>query len=422
MSIQFRSLSPPGERRAVALTAAALALFVGSWIALHYGWLARGEIIDTPVYATYGDAILRGDVPYRDFAVEYPPGALPMFVQPARGNAGDPDGYRRAFEAQMATCGAALVIALAFALSALGALPARFFGSLALAAMAPLLLGSVVLSRFDLWPAALTAAALAALVSGRFRLGHGLLGAGILAKVWPGVLVPLAVAHVWRTRGRREALICLGVTAVVVAAVVLPFVAIAPHGVWTSFARQLSRPLQIESLGAALIVTSHHVFGTGVTMISSRGSQNIGGAAANVVGWVQTVLQLSALLALWITFACRRRTSEELVQFAAAAVVAFIALGKVLSPQFLIWLIPLVPLVRRLNAVVLFVTALVLTQAWFPQRYWDYALRFDETVSWIVLARDVVLVALLVALIRPPVAARAVAAVHERRRASSSPA
>ena len=137
---------------------------------------------------------------------------------------------------------------------------------------------------------------------------------------------------------------------------------------------------------------------------------------------MQTALQLGALLALWIAFARRRRSNEELVRFAAAAVVAFIALGKVLSPQFLVWLIPLVPLVRRWTAVFLYVTALMLTQAWFPQQYWDYALRFDETVAWLVLARDVVLVALLVVLLRPPVAARAAAVVRERRRASSSPA
>ena len=77
MSIQSRSLSLPAELRAVALTAAALALFAGSWIALHHGWLARGEIIDTPVYENYGDAMLRGEVPYRDFAVEYPPVMAP---------------------------------------------------------------------------------------------------------------------------------------------------------------------------------------------------------------------------------------------------------------------------------------------------------------------------------------------------------
>jgi uncharacterized membrane protein len=422
MSSPSQSLSPPVEWRAVALTAAALVLFAGSWIALHHGWLGRGEIVDTPVYQHYGDAMLRGDVPYRDFSVEYPPGALPVFVEPALGNKGDLHAYKQSFDRLMAACGAMLLIALAFGLSALGVSWTRFAGALAVAALAPVLLGSVVLSRFDLWPAVLTAAAVTALLSGRVRFGHGLLGAGVLAKVWPGVLVPLAVAHVWRTRGRREALICLGVAASVVAVVLLPFAAVAPHGLWRSFEHQLSRPLQIESLGAALIVTSHHVFGTGVTMVSSRGSQNISGTAATAVGWVQTALQLTALLAIWIAFARRRRTNEELVQFGAAAVVAFIALGKVLSPQFLIWLIPLVPLVRRWSAVFLYIAALVLTQAWFPQHYWDYALHFDETVAWLVLARDVVLVALLVALLRPPLAARAAAVVRERRRASSSPA
>ena len=101
---------------------------------------------------------------------------------------------------------------------------------------------------------------------GGFRIGAATSGMALaehnsFGKIWPGVLLPLTVAYVWRTRGRREALVCLGVVAGVVVAVVLPFLVIAPHGVWTSFTRQLSRPLQIESIGAALIVASHHVFG-----------------------------------------------------------------------------------------------------------------------------------------------------------------
>jgi hypothetical protein len=67
----------------------------------------------------------------------------------------------------------------------------------------------------------------------------------------------------------------------------------------------------------------------------------------------------------------------------------------VLSPQFLIWLIPLVPLVpgrRGFAAVALLTTSLLLTQVWFPQRYWDYAGPFH--LAWVVLLRDLVLVAL----------------------------
>jgi len=51
-----------------------------------------------------------------------------------------------------------------------------------------------------------------------------------------------------------------------------------------------------------------------------------------------------------------------------------------------------------------------LTQLWFPYRYWDLALRFDEAASWLVLARDAVLVALLVVLVEPSRSRRTVGA------------
>ena len=91
----------------------------------------------------------------------------------------------------------------------------------------------------------------------------------------------------------------------------------------------------------------------------------------------------------------RRRASASFAS--AAAVRAFVVFGKVLSPQFLIWLVPLVPLVRgrRGRAGRAARVALVLTQLWFPYRYWDLALGF-ESASWLVLVRDLVLVALFV--------------------------
>jgi 8-oxo-dGTP pyrophosphatase MutT (NUDIX family) len=383
---------------ATAAAAGALILFAGAWWAVHHGWFGRGQIVDVPVYQEYGNAMVQGDAPYRDFAIEYPPGALPVFLLPAvAASATDDAGYRRWFEAEMWACGALLILATALSLRALRAPPRRRWGVLAFVAVSPLLLGSVVLTRFDLWPAALAAGALAALLSHRSRLGHGLLGAAVLAKVWPVVLLPLAVAHVWRTRGRRAALVCLGVFGGTVAAVVLPFLALSPGGVWDSFARQASRPLQIESLGAALTIGAHHVFGTGARMIGSHGSQNLAGGWPDVVAAIQSVLQVGALVGIWIWFA-RRGGRYDLVRASAAAVVAFVAFGKVLSPQFMIWLVPFVPLVRGRRGLVasgLLGGALVLTQAWFPQRYWEYALGFDGRVTALVVVRDLVLVCLL---------------------------
>jgi hypothetical protein len=329
-----------------------------------------------------------GEVPYRDFRVEYPPAALPVFLLPALGD-GD---YRSGFEGLMAGLGVALVL-LVFAT---GSPLAAFF-----VAVSPLLLGSVVLTRFDFWPAVLTAAALALLLAGRFRFGLGVLGLAATAKIYPAILAPIAFAHVWRTRGRREAIVCGGVFVGVVAAIVLPFAVLSPGGVWDSFWGQAGRPLQIESLGAGLLLAAHHAFGLDLTMESSHGSQNLAGGAADTLAVLSTALQIAAVVAVWIWYARGPASGERLVRACAAAVCAFVAFGKVLSPQFLIWLIPLVPLVRGRRGLLasgVLAAALVLTQLWFPYRYWELALEFDVAASWLVLVRDLALVALLAVL------------------------
>jgi hypothetical protein len=385
----------------VAATLVAATLFLVGWGVLHRGFFDNGPIVDTPVYERYGAAMVDGELPYRDFAVEYPPGALPVFLIPALADPSS-ETFRVRFETLMTFFGQALIVCLAVALFALGASRAWLLGSLCFAALAPVALGPVVLSRFDLWPAALTAAALCALVTGRLRLGHVALGAAIAAKLYPAVLAPLAVIYVWRREGRRKALVCAGFMLGVVALVFLPFVVLAPGGVWDSLWNQVSRPLQIESLGAGFLLVAHHVFGTGVAVESGHGSQNLAGTAPDTLAVGQTVLQAAALLATWILFARGPATPSRLLLASAAALVAFVSLGKVLSPQFLIWLIPVIPLVagrRGLAAATLLTAALVLTQLWFPYRYWDLALELATLESWLVLARDLVLVALFVFLV-----------------------
>ena len=395
-SSRFTSSSFTG----LAALAAAL-LFLGSWTALHHGVYDDEEIVDIPVYETYGNAIERGSIPYRDFRLEYPPGALPVFALPAlTSEDGNEAAFRADFERLLAACGVAAVLLAAVLLAGLNATRVRVVAALGAVALFPLLLGNVILTRFDLWPAALVLAALAALVWRRDRLGFGLLGLAVAAKLYPAALVPLALSYVWRRRGRREALVCLAISAGVVALAFLPFLVLAPDGVAYSFGRQLGRPLQIESLGSSFFLAAHHLFGLDLEMRSGHGSQNLDGVGPAVAGILLSLAQLAVLAWIWLR---RPGTAEELVRWSAAALVAFVALGKVLSPQFLIWLAPVVPLVagrRGLRASVLLAVALVLTQLWFPYRYWDLALEFDGAASALVLVRDLVLVALLAVLVR----------------------
>jgi hypothetical protein len=390
----------PQPAEVAAATLVAAMLFLVGWGVLHRGFFAHHPIVDTPIYQRYGAAMDDGQVPYRDFRLEYPPGALPVFLLPALGDVGF-ETFRVRFEALMALLGEAMIVCVAIALVALGAGRRWLFGALGLVALAPVALGPVVLSRFDLWPAALTAAALASLVSGRLRLGHLALGAAVAAKLYPAVLLPLAVTYAWRRRGRHEALVCAALVLGVVALAFIPFLVLAPGGLWHSLWDQASRPLQIESLGAALLLVSHQVLGTGLTMETSHGSQNLAGTAPDVLTALESVLQAAALVTVWIVFARGPATRERLLCASGAALVAFIAFGKVLSPQFLIWLIPVVPLVagrRGLTASLVLVATLVLTQLWFPYRYWDLALHFDALASWLVLVRDLGLVVLFVVL------------------------
>jgi hypothetical protein len=380
---------------------AAVAVFVGSWTGIHHGWFTRSQLIDTPTYQSYGDAIARGEAPYRDFSLEYPPGALPVFVVPTGFVASQsPGDYRSAFEDEMLALGIVLVLVVALTLSGLEARVARWLPGLAVVALTPLLAGSVILTRFDLWPAALAAGALAALLWDRRSGAAILLGFAIAAKLWPAVLVPLALAWEWRRRGRASALDWSSLLALVLACCFVPFAILSPGGLAHSIGVQLRRPLQVESLGSSVLMALHHTFGLGLHFHSSFGSQNLGGVYANVAAVATSAIEVAALLAIWIAFARGPAQPERLVAASAAAVAAFIAFGKVFSPQFLIWLVPLVALVGGLGAPLLLAAAFVLTQTWFPHDYWPLALSAAQPQSWLLLARNLCVVALAAVLVR----------------------
>jgi hypothetical protein len=389
---------PRADRAQVAFVAAAgVALFVLAWLVLHTGHYDDVTITDTGVYREYGDRMVDGQVPYRDFELEYPPGALPVFALPSLGSGGRYDAW---FDVLMLVCGAAAVALVAVSLGAARASPAALAVGVGLAAFAPLLLGPVPLTRYDLWPAALLAGALAALAAGRPRLGFGVLGLAVAAKLYPLVVLPLALLHVARARGRREARIGLGVFAAVVALVVGPFAVLGWDGLVESVTRQTGRPLQLESLGASLLVAADRLGLYDATVVTSHGSQNLVGPVPDALASGSIVVQALAVALVWVVFARSRRDPASLLVASAAAVTAFVAFGKVLSPQFAIWLLPLVPLVAVRGAVVapvLFAAALVATQAWFPRRYWDVVAL--EPVAWFVLVRNLLLVALFGALV-----------------------
>jgi hypothetical protein len=132
--------------------------------------------------------------------------------------------------------------------------------------------------------------------------------------------------------------------------------------------------------------------------VNSHGAQALSGHGAGLAADLSTTLEVAAVLAVWIVFARRRNPDGETTLLAAAAAVcALVAFDRVLSPQYLIWLVPFVLLARGGLGVVaggLLFLALGLTQTWFPWHYWRLALDHAPPWSWYLLARDLALVAL----------------------------
>jgi hypothetical protein len=367
-------------------------------------WEHLGDAVtDIALYQAYGERIADGFVPYRDFGFEYPPGALPALVLPALVT-NSVHAYRNAFVAEMAIVGVLGVLVLDVALRRLELPRRERVLSLAVVALAPLLLGGVILTRFDLVPALLVVGAVALTVAGRRRAAALVIGIGAAVKLYPALLLPPLAIDAWRRGGRRELAIVLGLAVTPILLAYAAFLVVAPDGVLDSLGRQAGRPLQIESLGAGVLLALHHGFGTGLGWTSGSGSQNLTGAGAGALAVVQGLAQVAAVVLVWISYARGPSTTERLVRHAAASVVAFVALSKVLSPQFLVWLVLLVPLVggpRRRAAIALTAVACALTAIWFPARYWDLVRDFDPLSSWLVLLRGLVLLGLLAALTWP---------------------
>jgi hypothetical protein len=301
------------------LTAVALALFASSWIALHYGWLARDAIVDTPIYEHYGDAMLRGDVPYRDFAVEYPP------VMVAAIEVIDGGSFRSTTVRLMWS---QLVVDLAIA----GAVAwgwGRRAGIAYLVLGLPFLLYPFLYLRLDLLSVFLAVLGVA-LVRKRYpAAGGATLAVACFAKLWPLVLVPvLVVRRAWRALGAFVAVGAAGTAAWVAwAGTDGPIQVVTFRG---------ARGWEFESTVGALVRSVG-----GVAPRIERGAWRVG----EMSDWTRNLLTLALLAAVvlvWFVASRAKAAGPDVLDGLApvAAVVAFLVLSPLLSPQFFAWVLP----------------------------------------------------------------------------------
>jgi hypothetical protein len=361
------------------------------------------------VYEHASRLIAAGEVPYRDFWLEYPPLAAGLF----RLAGAVPLAYTTAFSGVMLLCLAATAAGAVATARALGLSYRRQVLAGGVVAVAPLLLGNLVETRFDLLVSALIAWTLYGAVTHRWRLAWVLLALAVLAKLVPLAFAPLLVVHQRRSTGLRRALFDFGTSLLIVAAVLVPLAAVAPRGVEQLFAYHFERPLQIESSAAGLLLGAHALIGLKPRVIESYGSINLDGGLPDRLATALTVILVVGLVALALALWRRPRGDEvadrhAFVAAAAAASALLLVAGKVLSPQFMVWLLPACLLVegrRGRAAVGATAVVMVLTQAYYAHLYGALTEGLEPLPIWLLVARNVALVVLLVLVWPRPVGA-----------------
>ena len=320
---------------------------------------------DLAIYRDAGEAILRGQIPYRDFFIEYPPGSLPALVPPALFSV-DKAGYIALFASEMA-----LVLVAALVLTTLAARKLWGFWAWPVPALtfvaAAIMLYPVAVTRYDAVVAlTLAVAAIGAALGGRYvYLAYASLGLGAAAKLVPALAtVPLA-----RRDAARGYAVFFGVLVLFFA----PTVLLGGDRFLDSFAYHAERGLQVESLAASILMKLRWV--TGISF--EYGAFEVQGKGVGLASSLS--LPMTGVLLLITALVMYRRRGRldagRFPRYAAALILAFMLGSKVLSPQYMIWLLPIVPLgvggLAGAGVSLIFLAACWTTTQVFPIHYGD---------------------------------------------------
>ena len=261
------------------------------------------------------------------------------------------------------------------------------------------LLATAVLAwRYDALPAVLTLAALAALASNRFALGGIALGAATALKLYTAPLAPVLILWAWRRGGMQAAIsVVVGFAGIGVLSLVA-YLLFPPASPLDLLAFTGARPVQVETLPGAVIALAAALGIGQANLVYTFGSFNLVSPAADGALAALRVAQPLVLGGV-VALACARVLLDHeahprtLAMAPLAVLLALVVTNRVLSPQYLVWVLPLVPLatgwIRWLLA-----GALALTVIVFPWLY-DAVTRLETLPLAIIVLRNLLLAAAL---------------------------
>ena len=343
------------------------------------GQQKEAQFPDIPLYSEYSLKLMQGLIPYRDFPVEYPPFSLVYFVLPrllGLGQNSDVHLYSVAFLIQNLVVSVVLAFVLLRTIAQLDMNPRSrqitCFYTVLLAITAPF-----AAWRYDLLPALLTLLSVLFLVTSRSAIAGICLGLGIAAKLYPIIFIPIfcfyyLVSRQWRSLGK---FLLFTISSIVI--IFLPFW-FAGGQILSFLNYHQSRGVHIESSFGGLLLLLDMLGLTQIEVVVNFGAFHLKSPLADVTLQLQSLLLV--LGSILITIRCylsfrEEYTSTGVIQSATPVfycvlmLLTFIALSKVFSAQYMVWLLPFIGFVQP-QMYGLILAIYVLTTIIYPFYYW----------------------------------------------------
>jgi len=251
---------------------------------------------------------------------------------------------------------------------------------LALSAVALFGLGQIYVTRLDVFASFVYLLAVWMFVNERFALSAICVVLGYFTKGYALLLAPLFGIFLVQ---RRQYGILLRSIGLVIALLLLGQGILMwwSHGNFgASYTFHAERGIQIESLYALIPFLAHLIADVPIRIFESHNSMEISMPGISYLIRISPILMGVALLFVYaMAWRCGRVSNrvaggvESLLRGALLLVISFMLTFKVLSPQFFVWLTPLIflsPPRRRTLFFLMLITVFVLTQLIFPALYW----------------------------------------------------
>ncbi len=350
------------------------------------------------IFLDYASQVMQGHIPYLDFNFEYPPLSLLFFILPRLVSSAIPL-YTVLYKAEVLLAIMIGLFIIYLISRRLGKAPWKMLLVYTLCILA---VGPIVAEQYDIFPAILTLGSLYAFLSGKNKTAWALLALGALTKIYPLFLMPVYLAISLRNRQSRSAGVGILTGLLVGAVFTLPFVFIGSDSIKSLVEYHLQRGIQLESTYSSFLLIASKLGLAQINAIFDFGSWNLTGGPAETLTKLSSYF-LVILLVLAYCFIYRsikpgKSQSTRLGTYALLVLCIVLITSKVLSPQYLIWLIPLIPLVlpRGRDIILgLFILIGALTYYLFPHAYMNLT-RLEIVPVTVLFFRNLLLIALTV--------------------------